>query len=507
MNLLTDSWIPVPPVTGSGVEKINLKTLLCESHQRSIFLPRDDMEMAACQLLICIVQLLWPPENKAQSIQRIQQPLTSEEYLAGIAGWEQSFDLNHPEHPFMQVRGVDAKDITGMDKLMVGLTGSTSCAFMNQPGQGEALCGGCAAIALFNQAGNAPGFGGGFKSGLRGGAPITTLIQQRCLRGTLWANVLNAENLERNYPDWQQQRHQAFTWQKPIVSNEKIPAHSIGLARGLFWQPAHIELSPPSAGGQCSACGSQVDKRYQSFLKAKFNYTVEGFWLHPHSPSVEQTKKGITERRHIGFSLPIPCWTQVGRLLIAQQLEKQQEGRRPALVVEQARQLTSGKALHLSIGGYRNNQAAILERRHEVMVFGQGWERHQDIINEIINIGQSYRLVLRKALYLFVEGMKDNNIVGAGIPVHDVAERRYYRESDSYITRLLATINCEQPLKGLEGLNHYLRDLCKTLFESATQPYAHNLKLIQSLAIARRVLFTQLSVLKMQGEQADEITH
>lgn len=504
MNLLTDRWIPVRPVAGCGVEQISLETLLCEPSLRALSLPRDDMEMAACQLLISIVQLLWPPENRTHSIQRIQKPLTREEFSTGLVGWEESFDLNHSEHPFMQVKGVIAKEVTSMDKLMVGLTGSTSCAFVNQPGQGEALCGGCAAIALFNQAGNAPGFGGGFKNGLRGGAPITTLIQQRCLRSTLWVNVLNAESLEMNYPDWQNQRYQAFTWQKPIISNEKIPAHSIGLARGLFWQPAHIELSPPSTGGQCSACGAQVDKRYQSFLKAKFNYIVEGFWLHPHSPSVEQTKKGISERRHVGFTQPIPCWTQVGRLLLSQQLDKNQEGRRPALVIEQARQLANGKPLYLSIGGYRNNQAAIVERRHEVMIFSQGWDRHQDIINEIINVGQAYRLALRKTLYLFYEGMKKSEIIGSGIPVHEVAERRFYRESDSYITRLLATINYGQPLTELESLHRYLSVLCKTLFDAATNPYAHHVKLTQALAIARRMLFTQLSALKMQGEQADE---
>lgn len=504
MNLLTDRWIPVRPLTGGRFEQISLQTLLCEPQPRLLSLPRDDMEMAACQLLICIVQLLWPPVDLLQSSQCIQQPLSEEEFLVGIDGWEQSFDLSHAEHPFMQVKGVVAKEVTGMDKLMVGLTGSTSCAFVNQPGQAEALCGGCAAIALFNQAGNAPGFGGGFKSGLRGGAPITTLIQQRCLRTTLWANVLARYSLDREYPGWQQ-RNKAFTWNKPIVTNEKIPAHSIGLARGLFWQPAHIELSPPSSGGQCSACGAIVEKRYLSFLKAKFNYTIEGFWLHPHSPSVEQTKKGITERRHIGFTLPIPCWTQTGRLLISQQLEKKQEGRRPALVVEQARQLTNGRTLHLSIGGYRNNKATITERRHEVMVFNQGWERHLDIINEIVNIGQEYRTALRKALYLFVEGMKESNIIGSGIPLHDVAERRYYRQSDTLITRLLATINYEQPGEGLEDLHKYLFTLCCNLFENTTDSYAHHPKLIQALAIARRVLFKQLSALKMQGEQADGV--
>lgn len=87
-----------------------------------------------------------------------------------------------------------------------------------------------------------------------------------------------------------------------------------------------------------------------------------------------------------------------------------------------------------------------------------------------------------------------------------MTERRFYRESDIYITRLLATINYKKPLKELESLHHYLSALCKTLFETATNPYAHHVKLIQGLAISRRVLFTQLSALKMQGEQADEPT-
>ncbi|KAB8306225.1 type I-E CRISPR-associated protein Cse1/CasA [Erwinia endophytica] len=497
MNLLTDSWIPVRPLTGGEFRQINLQTLLCDPQPWLLALPRDDMEMAACQLLISMVQLLWPPEELAQILQHIQQPLSEHEFIAGIAGWEQSFDLNHPEHPFMQVRGVTAKELTGMDKLLVGLTGSTSCAFVNQPGQGDALCGGCAAIALFNQANNAPGFGGGFKSGLRGGAPMTTLIQQRCLRTTLWMNVLTAENLDKHYPDWQQQLHHSFTWQQPIASNEKIHAQSIGLARGLFWQPAHIELSPPASGGQCSGCGAIVETRYLSFLKAKFNYTIEGFWLHPHSPVVMQIKKGITETRHIGFTQPVPCWTQVSRLLITQQLEKKQEGRSPALVVKQGRQLANGKTLHLSIGGYRNNQAAIIERRHEVMVFNQGWDRHLDIINEIVDVGLAYRSALRKALYLFVEGMRESNVIGAGLPLHEVADRQYYRQSDATVSRILATINYEQPLKGLETLHQHLSMLCLQLFERITDPYTHHPKLILTLAIARRVLIKQLSALKM----------
>jgi len=503
MNLLTEPWIPVRSASDSSIITITLKTLLCAREPYVLCLPRDDMEMAACQLLICLVQILWPPADASQLIQRIRDPLSEEEFISGIAGREDDFDLAHPEFPFMQVRGVVAKKNTTMDKLMVGLTGSQNCAFLNQPGQGDNICGGCTAIALFNQASNAPGFGGGFKSGIRGEIPVTTLVQQPCLRTTVWTNVLTQSMLDKHYSGWREEPRHNFTWQRPIISGQRIFAHEIGLARGLFWQPAHIELSSPDSGGKCCACGAIVEQRYSGFLKAKFNYTIEGFWLHPHSPVVHQSKKEILQRRHISFTLPTPCWTQTGRLLLERQLERNQEGRTPALVVVQARQLVNGRRLHLSIGGYRNNQAAILERRHEIMVFNQGWERHPEIVGEIARLGLDYLDALKKALNYFVKGESKKGILGAGVQVNKTVEPRYFQQSNSLITSLLATINYEQPLPQLQILHQRLYSLCHKLFESVTEPYNHHPKLILTLAKSRKLLGEQLSILKTQGEQTD----
>ncbi len=101
----------------------------------------------------------------------------------------------------MQTKGVKANDVTPMEKLLAGVSGATNCAFVNQPGQGEALCGGCTAIALFNQANQAPGFGGGFKSGLRGGTPITTFVCGIDLRSTVLLNVLTIPRLQKQFPN------------------------------------------------------------------------------------------------------------------------------------------------------------------------------------------------------------------------------------------------------------------------------------------------------------------
>lgn len=503
MNLLTDPWIPVRPLAGGTPQRITLQVLLCHKDQWVICLPRDDMELAALQLLICLLQVTWIPKDVEHFRQRIGMLLSDIEFQEGVEKWGDTFRLDHSDAPFMQVKGVTATDVTGMEKLLAGLTGATNCTFVNEPGQGDALCAGCAAIALFNQANNAPSFGGGFKSGLRGGAPVTTLIQGDDLRTTLWLNVLMETSLDMLLPEWKCLISQRPTWQDPIQLGDSISAMQIGLLRGLFWQPDHIELCPPEGEGQCTGCGLHSDIRYTGFLKAKFNFTVNGIWFHPHSPRLLQIKKGVVEEKFLAFTTSAPSWTQISRILVAQTADKSHEGRTTAAVVKQLSNIFPNNKLRLIVGGYRNNQASILERRHDVLAINQGWERHLSIIEEVISIGQSYKTALRKALFTFVDGIKNSDIKGAGIAVHEIAETQYYRQSDLLIPDVLASLDFDHPEQVINQLKQRLHSLCEELFEAATAPYAHHPKLIIALAVARRGLQKYLSELKSQEGAQD----
>ncbi|WP_305856484.1 type I-E CRISPR-associated protein Cse1/CasA [Balneatrix alpica] len=505
MNLLTDPWIPVRLLEGGPPQTVRLADVLCSDARWLLCLPRDDMELAALQLLICLTQISWIPEDDLALRRYLDQPLSESEFEQGLQPWDEMFRLDHPETPCLQVKGVVAKEPTGMDKLMAGLTGATNCTFVNEPGQAEALCGGCTAIALFNQANNAPSFGGGFKSGLRGGSPITTLIQavdsQRAdLRTTLWLNVLTRPRLRELLGD-NLQLQQAPSWQQPIKEGEMISAASIGLVRGLFWQPDHIELCAPIGEGICAGCGQIASTRYHAFHKAKFGFTVEGTWPHPHSPRLLQTKKGATEEKFLAFTTSAPSWTQLSRALVRLQNNKG-EMQQPAAVVEQCQQVFAQAKTHLIIGGYRNNQASILERRHEVMSIHQGWQTHGEVVNRLVEIGLGYKTALRKALFTFVEGVKNTEVKGAGVAVHEVAERDYFRHSELLVTDLLASLDFTNPFPQLDRLRTDLHNLCVRLFEQVTAPYCHHPKLARVLAIARRSLYKHLSELKQpQGDQ------
>ena len=509
MNLLIDPWIPVRPREDGLPRQLTLRELLCEPSVWTLHLPRDDMELAALQLLICLAQVIWPPKDQQEWQANLRGPLSTEKFEKDIAPWLDTFRLDHPQTPFMQVRGVKATEPTGMDKLLAGLTGATNCAFVNEPGLADALCGGCTAIALFNQANNAPSFGGGFKSGLRGGSPVTTLLQGTCLRSTIWLNVLVQTELDSSLPQWRHLAEQLPTWQQPIKEGGIIPASDIGLLRGLFWQPDHIELCEPIGAGVCSGCGHKVNQRYSGFLKAKFSFTVQGMWLHPHSPRLLNTKKGEDAQKFLAFTTEAPSWTQLGRIVVEQEQAKGQEGHMPASVIRQAQNLFAAypkylQRLRLIIGGYRNNQASVLERRHEVLEFSHDWYSQPQAIMELVTQGLHYKTALRKALFTFAQGVSNGEIKGAGVSLQEVAEPRFFSQSEPLMLSALSELDFKDPLPTKLKLGEELDQLSRRLFADITAPYSHHPKHIKALAVARRTLHKHLSELKPQGAQDGE---
>jgi len=491
MNLLTEQWVPVRPLPSGKPGKISLRQLLCEEGTWELCLPRDDMEIAALQLLVCLTQVLFTPIDAQTLKQRIAGHLSEDEFRGGCEPFNDWFQVDHPDYPFMQVRGVKAKEPTPMDKLLAGLTGATNSCFVNQSGLGECLCTGCSAIALFNQASCVPSFGGGFKAGLRGGAPITTLVQD-----VSWYSAT---------------KRQKPIWVEPIKAGEKIAAERIGLMRGLLWQPAHIELLPSTGKGVCSCCGCQTEEIYRGFKKAKFNFTVEGTWPHPHSPRISIKKKGQIEEKFAAFTTSAPSWTQLSRFVVQQQIDdSNKEGQQPAAVIRQVQFLFGGKAqrLCLLVGGYRNKQASILERRHEVFTLNHGWDRHTADIKQLVKQGLRYRDALYKSLSYFVRGAKatkrKGKIKGSGVKLHQVAEGRYYRSSESTILDTLARIDFENSAPELIRMGDKLTSIVKELFEESVRPYLQDPELIRTLAVARRTLNKHLRALKPQQDGGEE---
>jgi CRISPR system Cascade subunit CasA len=494
MNLLTDAWIPIQHQ--GRYQKISLQQLLCGEQTGELCLPRDDMELACLQLLCAMTQVLFIPKDKKALGQYVREPITPEAYADACQGEMDWFDLEHPETPFMQIRGVKAVQPTTMDKLLAGVADGTNKAFVNPQGLAEALCGGCMAIALFNAANNCPSMGGGFKGGLRGSTPITVLIKGRSLRETVWLNVLTEETAESSMPWYQTTKDQLPNYLDRIKADAKIPVSAIGLNRGLLWQPAHFEVVPSHGSANCSCCGC-YEPVYSGFNKAKFNYTIEGVWPHPLSARTFAIKKGEREEKFPSFTTTAPTWTHMSRLVVDKQDDK--EGQQTAPVIQQARTFMAADRIQLIIGGYRNNQATILERRHELFSLAQGWAEHGDVIQQIIADGLAYKTALRKALYLFAVGIKDK-VNGSGVNLCDSVEAAYYQQTENLMHNTLAAIKFEAPRDELQTLNDQLKSIAVSLFNQSTEPYQQEPKMLKALALARRSLVKSFKELEPQGE-------
>jgi CRISPR system Cascade subunit CasA len=475
MDLLQSPWIPVREE--ATVSHISFEQLLCSPNDYQLNLPRDDMELATLQLLISLAQCIFTPKDRSELVQRVRQPLDPEAYRQAAEPYSAWFVLDHPQHPFMQSRGVKAKEVTPIQKLFIGLPEGNNHALFNDKGEIAAVCGSCAAIALFNQASNCPSFGGGFKANLRGSAPITTFAAGIHLRETLWFNVLSQDRVDLLVP---QQENNVPVWVDPIPAKGKVHAYEIGLLRGLFWQPARVELLGTTGPQRCDACRQTAEQVYSGFRKEKFVYDIEGLWPHPHSPKRWDIKKDAKEReRFLSFTTQAPAWTQLNHCAL-EQTRDTKEGSEPSPIVTQFRQVFNiqGRRLILLVSGYRNNQASVLERRHELFSMPQDWNNQTLYIEHGIKYALAVKQELRSKLYGFAKQV--------GPSVHETAERQFYHATEPLIHELLRDMDYREGKAVLADFKDQVSRLAREVFESLTAPYCHAPKGLKYFLVFKR---------------------
>jgi CRISPR system Cascade subunit CasA len=501
MNLLEDPWIPVRELGASACRVVTYRELLCEARSWQVSLPRDDLELACIQLLVCMTQVMFLPADDRAWRERISRALSHGEFAASTAPFSTWFDLDHPSHPFMQTRGVDAKEVTPIQKLLVGLPEGNNHAFFNEVGEARRIGGAVAAIALFNQACNAPSFGGGFKGSLRGGSPITTLVvvPNGSLRETVWLNVLTRDRVLQRLPGWSGHfERDKPTWLEPIAAGATIHWNEIGLARGLFWQPAIVELVRGAEDETCDVIDGAPVPVYIGFRKKKFGFSVEGLWPHPHGAMVATLKSGKPEWRFSSFTTSAPAWTRMSEFVVPRSIDGEgvKEGSVPAGPVAQAAEL-GHDALHLLVGGYRTNQASIIQRRHDLMSLAQGWNDAKGRLQALVEIGKEIKTILRGKLYAACQGDRRKGLKGIGAPLHETGEKLYYARTERLIHE---TFSNEQTFREwIAARTVFVERLAvcaRGIFDELTDPYAMKPDLIPVIASTRRGLHRDLARLK-----------
>lgn len=499
MNLLTDSWIPV---TEQGrFRHIPYKSLLCSDTERSLCLPRDDMELAALQMIVSLTQAIFTPKDKAELMERTNRPMDEKCFNEGILPFSDWFVLDHPKTPFMQCRNIKGKAVT-LQKLFIGLpekysTSPFAHAFFNQTDEIEHVCPSCTSIAIFQQSQNGVSLGGSsFSVGLKGASPVTTLIRGKYLREDIWFNILSKTFIEQNMQGISLNGDKNMpVWISKVKNNE--PSHEIGILRGLFWQPAKMELLVDnSENHNCDVCGSKYEKAYSGFIQEPGLCKIKGFWRHPHSPVFIGKQMG-----YIKFKGEENIWHQfLGFFYENRGTDKKDEGYSPALTVTQYRQTWRNKKIHLSVGGYATDKKSIEKitgRKHEYFSLPEQWEDNFDQLSYFVNSPLQVSVLLDNAVKFFGRKIfekdkprKKEAQMKKGLRFK--AKSLFFSGTEPLIHAAIREMDFETAWDTYKTYEKSIHDMAVNIFSQVTEPFKHDPRMIGPIARYGRSLSKKL---------------
>lgn len=292
MNLLTDPWLPFEKVDGR-VEYLPV-TSVASPDVIDLALPRADFQGAAYQFLIGLLQTAVAPSNIDQWMEYYENPPSEQQLADVLYPFLPCFELDGSGQSFMQdLDNLESESPAPVAGLLIDSPGASTIKnntdHFVKDGRVENLCPDCAAMALFTMQINAPSGGKGYRTGLRGGGPLTTLLLPSDESGTLWQklwiNVLETEQMDG--PQVVEPDPAIFPWMGPTRTSEKgqttLPTQVHPLY--IFWaMPRRFRLEFEDSEAQCDLCGRANSKSVRHIRTRNYGNNYDGPWRHPLTP-------------------------------------------------------------------------------------------------------------------------------------------------------------------------------------------------------------------------------
>lgn len=293
MNLIYEPWIPVRRADGGPPQRIapwQLTEDIQDNPILAVASPRPDFDGALTQFLIGLLQTTCTPDAITWLKWRTDPP-TPEQLKQRFFSVAHAFELEG-EKAFMQDFVPDELDKSfPISALLVGSPpeDSETDLFIKQ-GSVAQLCSYCVAAALFSIQTDSPEGGRGYRTGLRGGGPLTTLVLGATLWQTCWLNVLEKSAYQSGEDDFSKDDLLSrFPWLAPTRTSDGNPSTNTTPvdvhSDQQFWaMPRRIRLLRQEGNAErCDVCG-EFNKHGFRHLKTR-NYGINylGF-EHPLSP-------------------------------------------------------------------------------------------------------------------------------------------------------------------------------------------------------------------------------
>jgi CRISPR system Cascade subunit CasA len=300
-SLINDPWLPVRRAySGAAVIRPSQITENIEADPViAIDWPRADFRLASLEFLIGLLAIACPPTGPRDWPELYHNPPSPAVLEAAFAPLAFAFELDGDGPRFMQdFEDLDAGE-NDVANLLIEAPGEQTLKknadLLNKRGQVLCLSRASAAMALFTLQTYAPGGGRGYRTGLRGGGPLTTLAIPPGqfplpLWSMLWANV------PTNQPVHIDELASILPWLKKTKTSEKDekvhlePGKNDRLA---FWaMPRRIRLnfSLVEASETCDLTGLSDTVIVTSWRHKNYGESYENF-EHPLSPRYKNTPK------------------------------------------------------------------------------------------------------------------------------------------------------------------------------------------------------------------------
>ena len=301
MNLITDKWIPVIRQDSSKDRIAPHQIAETDNPVIEIVALRPDFQGAYYQLIIGLLQTCFSQEDDEDWLELFTDPPTVETLRNAFLSVSNAFELTNDNGPaFMQeLEPLDAKiEPVPIYRLLIeapkkNTLDKNADHFFKRDTVTD-MCENCTAVALFTSQTNGPAGGPGYRTGMRGGGPITTLVlpdaQSATLWQKLWSNVLTQEDFNPNY----QELSDIFPWLAPTRVSGKngqdtLPNDAHPLQ--MFWgMPSRIKLSDNQTGGKCSLCGNHSEQLFSSLTTTNYGVNYVGPWVHSLTPYSKDPK-------------------------------------------------------------------------------------------------------------------------------------------------------------------------------------------------------------------------
>lgn len=269
LNLINDAWIPV--LRADGSRSIIAPWQMAEPGIVRPDWPRPDFNIACYEFLIGLVFLADPPcDIEDWDDRSAPDPARLKEKLAPFAP---AFDLLGDGPRFLQDHDKLMDAIPKPIEQIVLDSGGAGGNFIAKTGRYEFLTTAEAAIALYTLQSQAPEGGRGYRTSLRGGGPLVTLVDpRRTLWDFVWANVPYGMPGTMGVLPWMRNETQGTT--NPSYPNADV------LAEVFFSMPRRVILE----------AGTHVGK--VSSFREKNHGKQYALWKHPCTPYY---RKEVTE--------------------------------------------------------------------------------------------------------------------------------------------------------------------------------------------------------------------